>query len=167
MKRHYYHDAIERELADWPGVTFAFGEGAKHPFVTLVFNGASKRHVFPSTPSDARGALNAISDMRRTLSAMGAKRNAARRAPPRERRNVAPPRETRFSEADRVPAPADPFAVLVDLRERMLADTGPWYVEREADGRVLGRFPTFDDVLRSSVWRKAPCFFAYDDEEAA
>lgn len=57
-----YFDTVVEPLRE-AGIEFKIEHGGKHPRV--VWDGGC--HTFPSTPSDARGALNARSDIRRAL----------------------------------------------------------------------------------------------------
>jgi hypothetical protein len=63
---------ILRELANWPGVDHEIRHGGKHPRIVLTHRGASRFVTFSGTPSDRRGVLNKISDVRTTLRALGA-----------------------------------------------------------------------------------------------
>lgn len=68
-------EAIEAELAQWPGVQVHYGHRAKHLQATFAFEGRTRFIVFPGSGSDSqRGALNTVRDMRRELTTLGAKR---------------------------------------------------------------------------------------------
>lgn len=119
--RGAYHDAAEREIACWPGVTFRFehARGKGHPRIVLGFNGRERFVTFPGTPSDSvRGPANFVTDLRKALRALGAvrsEREAARQVV-RQRRG----RPTPVCVA--IPTITDPrsggFGVLRDWRPR-------------------------------------------------
>jgi len=59
----------------WPGATVSFEAGSKHNRAVLRFGEAEQFVTYPSSPSDnGRALYNHVSDIRRTLIAMGAER---------------------------------------------------------------------------------------------
>lgn len=87
-KRTFYDDAHEAELDRWPGVASRRAVRGKHNVLILSFGGVERLHFYPSTPSDQRGALNSVTQLRVTLKAMGACREPTRKATgPKRRRN--------------------------------------------------------------------------------
>lgn len=75
MKNPEYEKAIEREVAEWPGVTVEFAQGAKHPKAKLTFNGKMLAVGYSGTPSDtAFGIHQMLGDMRRAMKKLGASR---------------------------------------------------------------------------------------------
>ena len=66
--------ATERELQDWPGVTFTEETGKNHTKVILAFEGKTKMIVAASTPSDVRALPNHLALVRREIRALGAER---------------------------------------------------------------------------------------------
>lgn len=64
-------ERIEKELAKHTGLNFAFQRRGKHPCVVLSHAGQSRFVVFTSTPTDRRGILNCISDVRKALRHIG------------------------------------------------------------------------------------------------
>ena len=66
--------ATERELENWPGVTFTQETGKNHTKVTLHYNGQSRLVIAASTPSDVRAIPNHLSIVRREIRALGAER---------------------------------------------------------------------------------------------
>lgn len=74
VRKTYYDDPVDAELAMWPGVMFAREAGGKHLALVLTFAGQTRRVFYPSSPSDKRGALNNIQNVRATLKALGAVR---------------------------------------------------------------------------------------------
>lgn len=75
-RRHPYHALADAELTAWPGVTAERGRKTAHLTLTLRYAGRSRFVVYPDSPSDHRGPLNHVRDIRRTLTALGAERSA-------------------------------------------------------------------------------------------
>lgn len=73
-KRTAYDNAVDVEISRWPGVRASRMCRGKHYAIVLGFNGVSRFVCYAATPSDRRGVLNHIGDIRRTLRAMGARR---------------------------------------------------------------------------------------------
>lgn len=75
MKNKDYEDAIEREVAEWPGVTVEFVAGAKHPKAKFTYEGKMLSHGYASTPGDSSfGVHQMLGDMRRVMRKLGATR---------------------------------------------------------------------------------------------
>lgn len=71
--RDAYREAIQRELARWPGVRAVFSRRSKHRQVVLNYEERSRFVVYPVTPSDNRcGLRNSIQDVRQALRLLGA-----------------------------------------------------------------------------------------------
>ena len=66
--------ATERELEDWPGVTFTEETGKNHTKVTLHYNGQTRLVIAACTPSDVRAIPNHLSVLRKEIRALGAER---------------------------------------------------------------------------------------------
>jgi hypothetical protein len=139
-----YDDKMEAELARWPGVTFQRVIRGKHYGLQLTFNGVTRLHVYPSTPSaNGRGVLNQISDMRASLKLIGAQRLPEPKAKhPKRARNKTVATVIDLGErAVRDPS-RDPFAELTKLR-RQLVDATPFVLpirnSRRPWWRKLGR----------------------------
>lgn len=112
-----YESAIRSEVAAWPGVTVEFGRRSKHREVRFTFNGESRFHVFPDTPSDNyRGVRAKITDVRHLLKAMGAARIERQKSarPKRVRNPGAKQRERRHEAA---PVIRDPWAALREVSQ--------------------------------------------------
>lgn len=128
MNRRDYEQAIEREVAEWPGVTVTFEEAGKHPRAVMTFGEASRFTPFPGTPSDsARGLDVKISEVRRMLREMGAVRNERPKStrPPSERNPGADLRELPAGEP--APVVANPWERLDTLPP--LPSTVRYYTE--------------------------------------
>ena len=68
-------EAIEREVAEWPGAEVSIVEPKRgHPKAKLKHDGKYMSVVFGGTPSDARAIVNVLSEVRRTLRKLGAER---------------------------------------------------------------------------------------------
>jgi hypothetical protein len=70
-----YETAIRDEVAMWPGVTVEFGDSAKHRVAVLKFGEQTRKKFYPASPSDFRGSMRAVSDVRRILRDAGATRS--------------------------------------------------------------------------------------------
>jgi hypothetical protein len=66
--------ATERELEDWPGVTFTEETGKNHTKVTLHYEGQTRLVIAASTPSDHRAIPNHLAIVRKEIRALGAER---------------------------------------------------------------------------------------------
>ena len=66
--------ATERELEDWPGVSFTEETGKNHTKVMLHYNGQSRLVIAASTPSDHRAIPNHLAVVRKEIRALGAER---------------------------------------------------------------------------------------------
>jgi hypothetical protein len=78
MSRDPYITAIERELKHWPDVSYTWDRSRKHRKVHLEFDGKKKWTTVPSTSSDnVRGFKNNVTNLKKTLTDMGARRLAA------------------------------------------------------------------------------------------
>lgn len=114
-----FERATARELAEWPGVSWAFERLAKHRAARITFAGESRVVVYPTTASDHRALANHIADLRRQCRDLGAER---RRVMAAERKRVRRPRvepERSIKPTERLSgaSPArDPWAA---LRESM------------------------------------------------
>lgn len=113
-----YERAIRNELDYWPGARVEFSKRAKHAEARLYFGSVSRFVTIPDTPSDRRGALNSIADVRRELTTLGATRLT--RKPSKRKRagkvigTKRPVREP-LQHIERAPVKPDPFAVLAKL----------------------------------------------------
>lgn len=108
-----YHEAISKEVEEWPGAAVSFEKGSKHPRAVLSFGDSSRFVVFPDTPGDTdRGILNCLTDVRRELRGLGAERAERQKAtgPKRERNPGADQRE--LPEGERGPVMGDPWEPL-------------------------------------------------------
>lgn len=72
MSRNPFDEAMDRELQRWPSVTAVRSIGGKHNRIILHHGDRSSVVVYPATPSDRRGVLNHIAQMRRILRDLGA-----------------------------------------------------------------------------------------------
>jgi hypothetical protein len=122
-KRTCYDEALEAELARWPGVTWRREVRSKHYALVLDFGGLTRFHIYPSTPGDTtRGPLNQVRDLRAMLKGMGAVRLAEPKA-------TGPKRQRNRTEA-KVPRPvvelrpvSDPLAGLAAFRRKLVDQT--------------------------------------------
>lgn len=64
---------LEKELRKWKGVDIRL-ENGKHYKLFLTVNGKSKFVLLSKTPSDWRGKLRQVSDVRKTLIDLGAEK---------------------------------------------------------------------------------------------
>lgn len=68
-------DFVEPELRSWPGVSFTVEKPGKgHPRIVMHYRGRSRFVVVSSTSGDNRGGLNLITNVRRELNELGAKK---------------------------------------------------------------------------------------------
>jgi hypothetical protein len=65
---------IEAELKQWPGIEGRFEKRAPHPRLHLTFGKRTRFVVIPGSPSDKRGLLNKIRDIRFACAQLGARR---------------------------------------------------------------------------------------------
>lgn len=124
-KRTTYDDAMEAEISRWPGVTFKRVIRGKHYGMQLSFNGVTRLHIYPSTPSDnGRGALNQIRCLKASLQTIGAQRLPEPKAKhPKRARNKTVSTVIDLGErAVRDPS-RDPFTDLTKLRRQMVDAT--------------------------------------------
>ena len=69
-------EAIEKEVGHWPEVKVTIVEAAKHPKAKLEFGGMLLSVTFSGTTGDSfRGVHNCLSDVRKALKKLGAKRD--------------------------------------------------------------------------------------------
>jgi hypothetical protein len=139
-----YDDALEREMRDWPGVSYSVVIGGKHRRVIVSYAGARRSVSMPSTPSDSRyGVHNFKGDLRRALRDLGAVSIDRGRASSRRDRSRAAPRPTP------PPAISDPrpdgFAELRALQARMASETPPATTVEAPRASLTKRF--FDWLL--------------------
>lgn len=107
----YSEERVDAEIAEWPGACVLRREKtAKHQRVVLSFKGSERFVVYPLTPSDTRGELNHIQNVRQTLRDMGAVRNERRKAKSHRRRNK-PCREA-LAHIQAAPVKVNPFDAL-------------------------------------------------------
>lgn len=66
--------ATEKELQDWPGVTFEEEDGGKHTKLILKYRGETRFVVVSRTPSDVRAVPNHLTVLRKEIRALGAQR---------------------------------------------------------------------------------------------
>lgn len=86
-KRTDQDEPMERELENWPGVSWKRSIRGKHYALVLTFNGATRFVTYSSTPGDRASRFNAVRDLRSTLRDLGAVRKApAKSASPRRTR---------------------------------------------------------------------------------
>lgn len=67
MKYKDTAQAIRAELARHPNIQFNFGHGGRHPHIVIRCGEKRRKVTFSSTPTDPRGLLNKIADIRRTV----------------------------------------------------------------------------------------------------
>ncbi len=143
VKKTFYDDAVDAELALWLGVEAKRRKLSKHQKLVLTFNGETRFLVYPSTPSDRRGALNHVGDLKKLLLEMGAKRSpppkaataAKRRAAPKPRAPVSLTRD----EPLRKDPTRDPWAQLSEMNFDAPAPVArSWW--RKLAGRLFRRF---------------------------
>lgn len=128
MKRRDYELAIEREVAEWPGVTVTFEEAGKHPRAIFTFGGIGRFTPFPGTPSDsAKGVTIKLSEVRRLLREMGAVRNERAKSdrPKPDRNPGADLRE--MPSSGPAPVVPDPWATLNGVRGKPLITEPGFY----------------------------------------
>ena len=69
-----YVEAMQREVENWPGMTYSLTTSSRHNRVWLTYGGRSRLATYPKTGSDRRGPLNHAADVRRALNDLGAQR---------------------------------------------------------------------------------------------
>jgi hypothetical protein len=107
----YSETRVDAEVAQWPGAAILRREKTKrHQRLVLGYNGSERFVIYPLTPSDWRGELNHLQDVRKTLRDMGAKRLAPRKAKVHRNRN----RQDRnpLARVEMAPVKANPFEAL-------------------------------------------------------
>lgn len=119
MRARDYHEAIDREVAMWPGASVSFTHAARHQVAVVEFQGKSRKVFFPTSPSDGmRGRLNCLRDVRGELQYLGAERVEVQRAAndhaKPHKKPVTPFGSVRVEIIDR-----DPWAPLAALKARM------------------------------------------------
>lgn len=67
---------LEREISRWDGVTYEVEHGGAHPKLRLRYGEESRFLTFSKTKVAPRGALNKVTELRRTLHGLGAHRKA-------------------------------------------------------------------------------------------
>jgi hypothetical protein len=117
-------EAIEAEVAEWPGVKVQFVEGSKHPRAKLAFEGKFLSVTFSGTPSDRRSTLNTLSDLRRSLRTLGAERAAPQPSAEEdeaaiEKRAYVKPNDGAAKRPD--PVKSDPAPVIPSIAEKIEA----------------------------------------------
>jgi len=86
-----YADALIAELARAGITEHTIEQGGKHPRLIYHQDGKRRMYVFPASPSDRRGLINAVTDIRRHLGIAAPKRaKSARPAKTRIIRDDAP-----------------------------------------------------------------------------
>jgi hypothetical protein len=137
-QRSRYGVELINEVSRWD-VTFKFERGSKHNALRVETpDGEVRRLHFACTPSDnARGHLNAASDLRRLLNAMGARLRTDAPAKPKASQ----------------PALALAFDAALTQGPRRLAwkpvdaSLGYWRIVT-LDGAEVGRRQTYDELVR-------------------
>lgn len=113
-KRTSADDAVDLELAKWPGVTWSRSVRGKHYQLVLTYRGNSRFVIYAATPSDGvHGLQNHLTDVRAELRALGAQKTPTVKATTqRRKRNVTEP--SRLTLVKRKPAKLerDPWAAL-------------------------------------------------------
>jgi hypothetical protein len=66
---------LEKELRAWPGVTYEVAANRPHDRLYVEYGGQRRFLPFSSTPVGRRGMLNKVSQLRRLLHELGAKKN--------------------------------------------------------------------------------------------
>lgn len=116
LKPSEYITASERELRRWPGVTARREHLSRHARMVLTFNGQSRCVTYPLSPSDRRGPMNHVGDIRKALLEMGATRLPdPRSANPKRHRNRTEPKRVRLGEKAVKDPSRDCWAVLGGL----------------------------------------------------
>lgn len=121
VKRTFYDQAVEAELAKWPGVSWRREVRSKHYALILTVGNVSRFVIYPASPSDSvRGAKNHLANVRQTLREMGAVREEEARASAERRRRARPaerPINLSPSEPQRGASPTrDPWAALAEIK---------------------------------------------------
>lgn len=116
LKPSEYITASERELRRWPGVTTRREHLSRHARMVLTFNGQSRCVTYPLSPSDRRGPMNHVGDIRKALLEMGATRLPdPRSANPKRQRNRTEPKRVHLGQKAVKDPSRDCWAVLGKL----------------------------------------------------
>lgn len=76
MRHNEHSRAIEREVAQWPGVTLRFGNRRKHREAVLMYQDRERFVMYCSSPSDSRRGMKIkIAEVRRVLKELGAQKD--------------------------------------------------------------------------------------------
>jgi hypothetical protein len=141
-KRTTYDDAVDAELARWPGVAWTREVRGKHYALVLTFNGVSRFVVYPCSPGDSRrGALNHLTDVKAACLGLGANR-------------LAVPKSARITSKSRAAAPEIKLAT----RDAVRLDTNPF--DRLADFKVEPKAAAAPPA-KPSLWRRIILFLAH------
>lgn len=132
VRRHCYDEAVEAELAHWPGVTVRREHRGKHLALILTFNGVSRFVTYPTSPGDVlRGPKNHVSNVRQALRGLGAKRDTEPKSVrPSRRRKVRVEARAKLVRTEPLTGRGperDPFAVLASLKIEPKKPE-PWWV---------------------------------------
>lgn len=167
MNRRDYELAIQREVAEWPGVTLSFEEAGKHPRAVLTFGETSRFTPFPGTPSDSgRGLDIKVTEVRRMLREMGAVRNERAKSTraPSERNPGADLRE--MPSSGPAPVVANPWEALPVLpRAPLITQAGAYPDIDAADyhrNPDLLPGPSLSSSGAKTLATKSPFHFWYD-----
>lgn len=103
---HLLEEIKSHGVTDW-----FLDESGKHNKLRFDWNGGKIMHVFPKTPSDQRGVLNSVSDLRRQMNV----RRVIRKSEDRGRRRPVAPASPK--PPDTITVRPSPFAALADFHK--------------------------------------------------
>ncbi|MGI9489050.1 MAG: type II toxin-antitoxin system HicA family toxin [Geminicoccaceae bacterium] len=109
MSRRDHIDALTRELENYGATHVRVEQGGKHHRLVFTHDGKERFYVVPGTPSDRRGTLNALADIRHIL---GVRRTLAKSGRPKRRK---PRARSEPMEDLTLTVKPDPFACLPNL----------------------------------------------------
>lgn len=117
VKRTFYDEPTEAELARWPAVTWSREVRGKHYALVLTYRGQSRFVTYPASPSNKRGALNHIQNIRAELRGLGATRlEVVKTKTPHRQRNRTEPSRVDLGEMVIDGPSRDPWSVLASIR---------------------------------------------------
>lgn len=135
-------DEIERIGGEFVKTT----HGGKHPRLYFRHDGKERFYVYPSSSSDRRAVLNAVSDIRRMC---GVRANAK---PSQRRKKVhRKPTPVRLETPEALTPGRDPMAALAGLHDRLTLRDGLTPFEVGIIDRIEGRIAEAERRIRGLI----------------
>ena len=142
-------EAIEREVAEWPGASVEFADGGKHPKAKIKFDGKMLAVPFSATSGASRIVHHTLADVRRTLRKLGAQRPKPEPTPEEDEAPYRKPNEGRAMRE--LPTSEEKAAPQPDLADQLVEKGVVTAEEAKAARPIINAVEAVVDLARADA----------------